>query len=379
MDDGRPEAQAGSTRSRTGWSLASAGRRYGPLLGTGLVVAGLVGAARNLDGGELVGTIARADPALLAIAAVAYAASWPLRGRRYADVLAPMGHEAGTILLTGAVFVSQSANLAVPARAGDAARAYLVNRKAGIPYSAGLASLAVERLFDLATITAIAGVAVGWLAIGGAIEPATLFGGPGRSRTVALAATTVSAATVGACLAVATAAWTPFGRRVAERIRRVAERSSRLAPVAGWLRRFAADVGRVAGDRRALLTVGTTSLLIWSIDVGTAVLVLLALDTGLAVGPLLVVGTLAVSVGNLAKVLPLSQGGIGLYEAAFTALVVGLTPIGVGTALAAAVLDHALKNGVTLLGGGIAITAFGLSLAEIRTGEPAPEGDRHAF
>ncbi|ERH07379.1 MAG: putative integral membrane protein [Halonotius sp. J07HN4] len=123
---------------------------------------------------------------------------------------------------------------------------------------------------------------------------------------------------------------------------------------------FAGDIAVVARDPRAITVVGGGSLLIWSLDVATAVLVLAALDSGLAVGPLLAVGTLAVSVGNLAKVLPLSQGGVGLYEAAFTGLVVTLTPLGAGLALAAAIVDHALKNAVTLVGGGVAVVVLGI-------------------
>jgi uncharacterized membrane protein YbhN (UPF0104 family) len=75
----------------------------------------------------------------------------------------------------------------------------------------------------------------------------------------------------------------------------------------------------------------------------------------------LAVGTLAVTVGNLAKVLPLSQGGIGLYEAAFTALVVAVSPVAGATALAAAIVDHALKNGVTVVGGAASALVLNLS------------------
>jgi len=117
------------------------------------------------------------------------------------------------------------------------------------------------------------------------------------------------------------------------------------------------------------------SAVVWTLDVLTAVLVLAALTGGIGVfvptPTLLVVGTLAVSVGNLAKVLPLSQGGIGLYEAAFTGLVVSTTGLPVETALAAAILDHALKNAVTLAGGGVAALALGLS----PTAGPASDGD----
>ncbi len=134
----------------------------------------------------------------------------------------------------------------------------------------------------------------------------------------------------------------------------------------------------VAVDPRRLGAVFLWSLAVWALDVLTAVLVLAALVGGLGglvpAPTLLAVGALAVSVGNLAKVLPLSQGGIGLYEAAFTGLVASATGLPVETALAAAILDHALKNAVTLAGGGTAALAFGLSpTAGSRSGgEPTP-------
>jgi len=84
---------------------------------------------------------------------------------------------------------------------------------------------------------------------------------------------------------------------------------------------------------------------------------------------LVCVGTLAVAVGNLAKVLPLSQGGIGLYEAAFTTLVAAVSPVGAATALAVAVLDHALKNLVTVAGGTAAALALNLSPGTLRRSE----------
>jgi len=77
---------------------------------------------------------------------------------------------------------------------------------------------------------------------------------------------------------------------------------------------------------------------------------------------LLTVGFFAVSVGNLAKVLPLSPGGIGLYEAAFTAFAVGLGGVPAATAFAAAVLDHAVKNLVTVVGGVGSMLSLNVSL-----------------
>jgi uncharacterized membrane protein YbhN (UPF0104 family) len=86
------------------------------------------------------------------------------------------------------------------------------------------------------------------------------------------------------------------------------------------------------------------------------------LGVNLSTGALLTVGFFAVSVGNLAKVLPLSPGGIGLYEAAFTVLVVALTPISPAVAVGAAFLDHAVKNLITVLGGVASMLALNVSL-----------------
>ncbi|SFB82702.1 hypothetical protein SAMN05444422_102245 [Halobiforma haloterrestris] len=369
--DGSGADEDGSTGGGIGAALT---RRRLTIAGTILVLIGLAVAVREIDLETVVAEVAGADPRLLAAAIAVYLVSWPVRGRRYGDVLAAMGRRVGTPFLTAAIFVSQTANLAVPARAGDATRAYVVARK-DVPYTAGFASLTVERLFDLATIAALAGVATGWLALQGEAGPLDL-ATTGGARTALVAASAVSTATVGVGLAVVTSARSEVG--IAPWLRRRVEGSPRLEAALDALLEFVADVQLVARNPRAALAVGATSLVVWLLDVVTAVLVLAALDSGLAVGSLLAVGTLAVSVGNLAKVLPLSQGGVGLYEAAFTALVVALTPIGAGTALAAAIVDHALKNAVTLVGGGVSVAALGLSLSEA-AGDASGSGDSGNF
>ncbi|NKE35433.1 flippase-like domain-containing protein [Natronococcus sp. JC468] len=342
-------------------------RRRLTIGGTVVVALGLLVVARELDVRTVAAEMAGADPGLLALAVGAYAVSWPLRGRRYGDILGAMGHRHGTAFLTMAVFVSQTANLAIPARAGDAARAYVLATRRGVPYPAGFASLVVERAFDLVAIAVLAAVAAAWLALGGA-GPIELAAAAGGARTAILAAAAVSAATAGVGLVVVASA--RVDRDLGAGLRARVEGRPRLEGLLEAALRFGADVQVVAERPRALVAVGATSLLVWLLDALTAVAVLAALDSGLAVGSLLAVGTLAVSVGNLAKVLPLSQGGVGLYEAAFTALVVGLTPVGAGTALAAAIVDHALKNAVTLVGGAGSVAALGVSVSEAAGGEP---------
>ena len=164
------------------------------LVGTALIVAGLVFAFRSVDVDRVIGEILRADPWLLAAAVVVYAASWPLRGRRYGDVLATTSYPLGTGFLTLTVFLSQTANLVVPARGGDAVRAYVLQARRDVPYPAGFASLAVERGFDLAAIAVLGAAATVWLVAVDATALTTVVAGDAYAAV--LGAAGVAAATL---------------------------------------------------------------------------------------------------------------------------------------------------------------------------------------
>jgi uncharacterized membrane protein YbhN (UPF0104 family) len=364
----------GSQILRCWWEFSvqpRANRTTGLAVSALLVVVALALMTLYLDPSAVLAEMQAADPGLVVAAAVVYLASWPLRGLRYRDILAELGYREGVGFLTGAVFVSQTGNLVFPARAGDAVRAYVVKARRGVAYPSGFASLAVERVFDLLTITLLAGsVFVGLAAFAPdavASLAASLGGADGLSgdqaasaRTAVTVAAGVGAAAIAAVLAIVASARadTNFVRRAVGRL----SSDSYVEYVAGVLERFVADVQTVAGDRGAFARVGASSVLVWTLDVITAILVLAAFDVTLPVAWLLAVGFFAVSVGNLAKVLPLSPGGIGLYEGAFTLLVVALTPIGPAVALGASIVDHAVKNAVTVAGGVVSMFVLNVSL-----------------
>jgi uncharacterized membrane protein YbhN (UPF0104 family) len=361
----------GSQIVRMFWQLSVSPRvtrRTSLAAGSLLIVLAVLLMTVYLDPSAVLDSMAGADPLLVGLAAVVYLLSWPLRGLRYRDILDSIGFRTDWAFLTGAVFISQTGNLVFPARAGDAVRAYVVKARRGIPYPSGFASLAIERVFDLLTITALAGAT--FLALAAAGVDVTAIGtseGPGGTtrsgRTAVYVAGAVGAAAVAAvALIVATA------RSDRKLVRAALGRLSSDAyvdSVAGVVERFAGDVQTVAEDRRAFAVVGASSIAIWSLDVLTALAVLAAFPgVDLPLWGLLAVGFFAVSVGNLAKVLPLSPGGVGLYEGAFTLIVVGLTPVAPAVALAAAVVDHAVKNVVTVVGGVGSTLLFNVSLTE---------------
>ncbi len=355
----------GSQILRTWWELSvqpRITRRVTMSAGILLTVLAVVLMTQYIDFSRVFARMSEVDPALVAVAAVIYLASWPVRGLRYQDILDALGFHERVGFLTGAVFISQTGNLVFPARLGDAVRAYVVKARRGIPYPSGFASLAVERVFDLLTITFLAGIALlGFTAAGETAELArTVTGAEGAGRVAVTVAVGVGLAAIGAVAAIAASARSERNF-VRAGVRKVST-DSYADYVAGVIERFVGDIQRVAGSRAGFLRIGATSVIIWSLDVVTAVLVLAAFDISLSPVTLLAVGFFAVSVGNLAKVLPLSPGGVGLYEGAFTLLVLGLTPLSSEVAIGAAILDHAVKNLVTVAGGVASMLGLNVSL-----------------
>jgi uncharacterized protein (TIRG00374 family) len=317
--------------------------------------------------GKVLNQMESANLALVGAAAVIYVFSWPLRGARYKNILEELGFTESVGFLTGAIFISQTGNLVFPARLGDGVRAYVMKARRNIPYPSGFASLAVERVFDLLTITVLAGIVLLGLTVSGQaadiVQAVTGAQHAEAARTAVYVAAGVGVAAI-AAVGVIIASARSDSNLVRSFVTKISS-DSYANHIAGIVERFTGDVQTVASDRTAFARVGASSLAIWSLDVLTAILVLVAFPK-VSLDPitLVAIGFFAVSVGNLAKVLPLSPGGVGLYEAAFTVFVAGLTPISWEVALGAAILDHAVKNIVTLVGGVGSMFSLNVSLTQ---------------
>ncbi|WP_331236132.1 flippase-like domain-containing protein [Natronorarus salvus] len=371
VDPVRDVLGMGGALGRTWWGLSVRPRlttRVSLVAGLLLVLLALAVTARYVDLGTVVSEVRAADPVLVGLAVAVYLLSWPLRGLRYRDVLAELGHREEVGFLTGVIFLSQTANVALPARAGDAVRAYVLKVRRGVGYPTGAASLAVERLFDTLTIAALATsaflalVASGMTSSGGLSADLPAGGAVAESgRVGVIAAGGVGVLAVALCVVVLASAHSD--RRFVRPALARASEDTYTEGVTRAVERFAGDVQAIARTPRTSARVGAASALIWAIDVLAAALVLRAF--GVQAAPLAILGvcTLAVCVGNLAKVLPLSPGGIGLYEGAFTVLVVALLPASLPIALGAAVVDHLLKNLVTVAGGTASMLALEVSLS----------------
>lgn len=334
----------GSQILRLAWQLRRKGR--GILASALLAIVILAIIATFVGFRDVLSTISTANPLYVAGAIGLYVTSWPVRGWRYRSILRRVGHRETLGFLTGAIFISQTANIVLPARIGDAARAYLLKRERDIPLTSGFSTLALERVFDVLAI-----ILVGAIALLHSSQSVWL--PPWIANTLALGGGLAVLAMLGAVV---------FSRPISRAAGRVLPRLFGDAGERGAsvVQRFFDEIRVVSTHPRSTIVVLSASLLIWAVDVFTCFLVLDAFGYE----PLLSLVFLGVAVGNLAKIFPVTPGAIGTYEAALTA-VFGLAGIPYSTAFAAAVIDHLVKNVVTLVFGGAYLSHLHLGWADI--------------
>jgi hypothetical protein len=125
-------------------------------------------------------------------------------------------------------------------------------------------------------------------------------------------------------------------------------------------------IGKIVRDANRIMRTRSSpvillsSIMLWLFDVTVAFIVLNAFGEH---GDLFLLTIIAVSLGNITKVLPVTPGGIGTYEAVLTGILG--TAVGVNVGFVVALVDHALKNLITILLGLIALTSLNLRLKEI--------------
>ena len=287
---------------------------------------------------DIIDELRTASPALIALSIPIYLISWPLRGIRYQQILAQIGVKEDLNFLVGCIAVSQSANVFLPARIGDVARAYLLKKMKNIPLITGFSSLAVERIFDVLAIVAIGGVAVLGL------------------RGVLLDQQTIDTFTITGLAIVAV-----FGLLVLFLKLRTT--------IGGVIDRFIREIALVSTNPRAFAIVFAGSLLVWLVDTLTCFVILNAFSETISYSMIPLV-FLAIAVGNLTKIFPITPGAIGTYEGALTAIFslsgsLGFSEIALATGIAVAVFDHFVKNLVTLVLGRVYLSRFDMSWSQL--------------
>jgi uncharacterized protein (TIRG00374 family) len=114
------------------------------------------------------------------------------------------------------------------------------------------------------------------------------------------------------------------------------------------------EIKKASLSFRSIVALGSTSIVIWFLDIFVCIAVILMFQQQI---PFAVVA-LAIVIGNLVKAVPLTPGGIGTYEPALTATFY-MFGVPLDIAVLISIIDHLIKNLVTLAGGIISIYFFG--------------------
>jgi len=262
-------------------------------------------------------------PAYLAVAVAICLSAWWLRGWRYHIILKNLNYSVSVAVSTACIFVSQTVNLIVPARLGDFVRVFILKHEYQTTYSEGVSSLIVERVFDIFTIALL-----------GAVSVFFVLNVPPWFYTVILLPI------------VAGVIFFMF-------LLFMGKFSSKNRYIAIFLTMLH-EIKRASLSLKAVVLLGGSSMVIWLLDVLVCVAVVMMFQQQI---PFAVI-VLAIVIGNLVKAVPLTPGGVGTYEISL-AITFGIAGVDPAVATLIAVIDHLIKNLVTLAGGIVSIYYLG--------------------
>lgn len=121
-------------------------------IGISLSVALLVWTLRGVSLGAVWSQLAHSNLPLFIASAVCATLIFPLRAIRWRTILHPVADHLPLGPLWRSIAIGMMVNNLVPARAGEIARAYAVTRETPVSFASALASLAVDRLFDMVVL-----------------------------------------------------------------------------------------------------------------------------------------------------------------------------------------------------------------------------------
>lgn len=292
----------------------------------GLVIVGVliwwVGHRAVLD------ALLAASPRYVVLGLLVYVLSWPIRVFRMRACLETLEQVFVWWSLFEINIAGYGLNIVFPAKLGDIARAvYLIGD--GIPTSTAVATVAYVRIADLISVSLLAMLTVAFI-------DSTAFPSWLRQLVFGIAILVVLALTLPLLV-----------RQLTRSTRLTAVTTAAYSRLESRLFRNALSTGESTGSAFNSLVFSprmfgiglTSSVLIWVLEALTAYAVGFAF--GVHIPVLLVV--FAVSIANLAKILPLTPGGLGIYEAAFTG-VVTLYGFEASLVVTIALVEHNIKN-----------------------------------
>jgi len=288
-----------------------------------IIAFGIIGYMLYSVWDELLVALQHIIPAYLLLGVLICLFAWWLRGWRYHSILKSLHYNVGVTVSTACIFVSQTVNLIVPARLGDFVRVFILKHEYNTTYSEGVSSIVVERVFDIFTVALL-----------GAVSIFFVINAPAWFTTLIV---------IPLVAGVLFFAFLLF-------VGKFSSKNKYIVIILNMLH----EIKRASLSLRSIIVLGASSIVIWLLDILVCLAVVLMFEQQIPVAIIV----LAVVIGNLVKAVPLTPGGMGTYELAL-ALTFGLAGVDPAVATLIAVIDHLIKNLVTLGGGIVSIYYFG--------------------
>ncbi len=294
-------------------------------------------ALRGLRLDEFWGAVEQANYIWLVPGVAVYFVGVWVRAWRWHYLLGPI-KKIPTKTMFPITTIGYMGNNIYPARAGEVLRAVVLKRREGVPVSASLATIIVERIFDGVVMLAFIFVNLP--------ELAKLTGSSGFVGNIQQVAVIGTGVFIGALLIFLVAAMFPqmtakFGLWVIERLM-----PKRLqAKIIGIMNKFLDGLASLRSPFNVLM-VFFTSVIIWLLETGKYWFVMHAFNFSVSFYALMLMNGIV----NLATTIPSAPGYIGTFDAPGIAV---LTAYGVEHSIAAGytlVLHVALWLPITLLG-----------------------------
>ena len=262
-------------------------------LGAAISLVCVVLALRGLELDRVTQALAGAQYALLLPALALYFAGVWVRSVRWRHLLAPLARVSSARLFP-VVVIGYMANDVLPLRLGEVARCYVLRRREGIPQSAALGTVLVERVTDGLTMLVFMGVTLPLLPFSAALY--RLMGAAGALFVGVSAAMVILATRPALAMRLLNVLLRPIPRGVADRVR-------------GMASSFLSGMGALGGAG-ATVRVFALSCAAWLLEAGMYYVLMFAFP----VVPSAALAVLTTAVANLGTLVPSSPGYVGVFD-----------------------------------------------------------------
>jgi len=286
-----------------------------------------------------------ASPFGLAAALLTYSGSWIFRTWRLRILAGPQGAGVSFFEFFKIHIASFGLNVILPARLGDLALIGFLRIK-GIKTAQSAAVVLQTRILDLLALLVL-------------VIPLLFFTLGPSSPFWIISTLAASLLTV---LAIVGIVSLDKKKRIAEVLEKLktSRPKSVFNAVLDKLKEAYANYRHMITDGPLFVRTAAASLAVWVSEAVCCYLIALALSFRIPLPSVFI----ALSVANIGKGIPLTPGGIGIYEGILSAVLV-LFGVPYSTAVVVAVLDHNLKKAFNLLWGIPAAAGMGISIRKL--------------